>query len=90
MNIITTYENVNNNCEVVENFVTDENFFKGLNTVTFNKGLSIVKDGRKIVAKIYNRKDFFKNTNVSFNENYLYSVEFNGLSKECTTLLECL
>ena len=90
MNIISTFDSVNNNCEIVTNYVTDNNFYKHINKITFLNGCAILKDGRKVIAKIYNRKEFFKNTNVSYNEKYLFSVEFNGLMKECITLIECL
>ena len=45
-------------------------------------GEMIIKEGRRIVCKIYDRPKFFKGLNVFWNENYPYSLEFNGLKKE--------
>ena len=52
----------------------------------FENGVWIIKSGRKIVAKIYYRHDFFKGLNVKWNEKYPFSIEINGMAAECSTL----
>ena len=54
----------------------------------FKNGVWKIKSGRKIVAKIYYRPDFFKGLNVSWNEKHPFSVEINGMAAECSTLQE--
>ena len=52
----------------------------------FKNGVWTIKSGRKIVAKICYRPDFFKGLNVRWNEKYPFSIEVNGLGAECSTL----
>ena len=52
----------------------------------FKNGVWIIKNGRKIVAKICYRPEFFKGLNVRWNEKYPYSIEVNGMGAECSTL----
>ena len=52
----------------------------------FKNGVWTIKTGRKIVAKIYYRPEFFKGLNIKWNEKYPYSIEVNGMSAECSTL----
>ena len=52
----------------------------------FKDGVWIIKNGRKIVAKIYYRPEFFKGKNISWNEKYPFSIEINRMAAECTTL----
>ena len=54
----------------------------------FKDGVWIIKNGRKIVAKIYYRPEFFKGMKVSWNEKYPFSIEINGMAAECSTLEE--
>ena len=54
----------------------------------FKNGKMIIKSGRKIIAKIYYRPDFFRGLNVSYNKDYPYSLEVNGLGGECKTFDE--
>lgn len=54
----------------------------------FKNGVWIIKSGRKIVAKIYYRPEFFKGLNVSWNKKYPFSIEINRMAAECATLEE--
>ena len=54
----------------------------------FKDGVWIIKSGRKIVAKIYYRPEFFKGMKVSWNEKYPFQVVVNGMAAECSTLEE--
>ena len=54
----------------------------------FKNGVWIIKNGRKIVAKICYRPEFFKGMKVSWNEKYPFSIEINGMAAECSTLAE--
>ena len=54
----------------------------------FKNGVWAIKNGRKIIAKICYRPDFFKGLNVRWNEKYPFSIEVNGLGAECSTLEE--
>ena len=52
----------------------------------FKNGVWTIKSGRKIVAKIYYRPDFFKGLNVRWDEKFQFSIEINGMSAECYSL----
>ena len=54
----------------------------------FKDGVWIIKNGRKIVAKICYRPEFFKGKNISWNEKYPFSIEINRMAAECATLDE--
>lgn len=57
-----------------------------LNTI----GKIEIKDGRKIIARIYNRPVFFEGKNIRYPSHYPYNLELPhmGLSRECETLEE--
>ena len=52
----------------------------------FKNGVWIIKNGRKIIAKIYYRPEFFKGLNIKWNEKDPFSIVINGMSAECSTL----
>lgn len=56
----------------------------------FKNGKMIIKSGRITIAKIYHRPDFFRGLKVSYNENYPYSLEVNGIGCECKTFEEAV
>lgn len=58
--------------------------------INFENGKALIKSKGKTIAKIYYRPDFFEKQNVSWNRNYPYSIEVNGLSRECKNLDECI
>lgn len=51
--------------------------------LTFKNGLATIKEGRKILAKVYDRPEFFKGTKVVINSKYPYSIEIKGGMFEC-------
>lgn len=53
----------------------------------FTNGLFVIKRGRKIIAKVYDRNEFFKGTRYenSFKQ-FPYSIEAFGGMFECTDL----
>lgn len=59
-------------------------------TINFIKGLAIIKSGRRTVAKIYDRPEYFKGTKLEGKYSERYSLELTHLSvaRECTTLEE--
>lgn len=58
--------------------------------INFINGKSIIKSGRKIIAKVYYRPDFFKGTNVSWDTRYPYFLEINGMAAQCTSINEAI
>jgi len=56
----------------------------------FVGGRAIVRSGRNIVAKIYDRKEFFKGTKVSWSAKYPFSLEMSVGIKECVSLRDAL
>ncbi len=54
-------------------------------------GKAVVKEGRKVIAKIYDRRIFFaKLPSVGWNRKFQYSIEIGSMMRECTTIDECL
>ena len=51
----------------------------------FIYGKMTIKAGRKIIATIIYRPEFFKGTKVTWNEKYPYSLQINGMQAECET-----
>lgn len=51
--------------------------------INFINGKSIIKSGRKIIAKVYYRPDFFKGTKVRWDARYPYCLEINGMAAQC-------
>ena len=73
----------------------------GIHIIDLNKTLTkleeaaaaikqIVKSGRKIIAKVYYRPEFFKGTNVSWDTRYPYCLEMNGMAAQCTSIDEVI
>ena len=58
--------------------------------INFINGKSIIKSGRKIIAKVYYRPDFFKGTNVNWDARYPYCLEMNGMAAQCTSINEVI
>ena len=56
--------------------------------LNFINGKATIKQGKKIVAKVYYRPDFFRGLNVSYNEKKPYALEINGMGAECENLQE--
>lgn len=55
------------------------------------KGKAEIKEGRKIIAKIYDRAVFFKEHKITSGFSHPYSIEIPGVgSRECDTLQECI
>lgn len=62
-------------------------------TLHFIKGKAEIKKGRKVIAKVYYRPDFYREHNIKsqFSEKYPYSIEINGVGhRECESLKEAL
>lgn len=61
-------------------------------TITFNnQGVAVVKKGRKVISKVYNRPVFWKAKNIEniqYNTKYPYSLAIKGMSRECESLEE--
>ncbi len=53
-------------------------------------GKAIIKSGRKIIAKVYYRPDFFKGLNVNWDARYPYGLEMNGMAAQCKSLDEVM
>ena len=60
--------------------------------IKFIKGLAKIKSGKKIIAKIYNREDYFKAKGLKnpCSKNYPFSITNNNSMKECVNLDECI
>ena len=58
--------------------------------LNFINGKAVIKSGRKIIAKVYYRPEFFKGTNVNWDARYPYCLEINGLSAQCTSINEVI
>lgn len=59
----------------------------------FENGKCLIKDGRKIVAKIYDRPEFHKDTKyaTAFSKDYPYNLEIPNIgSIECVSIRECV
>lgn len=61
-------------------------------TLNFIHGKATVKNGRKIVAKIFDREQFFKGTKMEghYNKEYPFMLEMNIGGRECTSIDECI
>ena len=58
--------------------------------LNFINGKAVIKSGRKIIAKVYYRPDFFKGLNVNWDARYPYCLEMNGMSAQCTSINEVI
>ena len=56
--------------------------------LNFINGKAIIKSGRKVIAKVYFRPDFFNGLKVNWNKNYPYCLELNGMSAQCKDMAE--
>lgn len=59
------------------------------NDIKFVDGKAIVKDGRKIIAKVYDRPIYYKKHNLAnkYNDKYQYSLEIPSIGqKDCENL----
>ena len=74
------------------------NIFKSLleyyksSDLIFDKGRALVKKGRKIVAKIFDRETFYREHGLTnrYSAKYPWALEINGGVRECESLEECL
>ena len=57
-----------------------------------SNGVAVIKENRKIVAKIYNRAVFHEKSKVQFNSKYPFNLYFvkMGMSRECQTIEEVI
>ena len=60
--------------------------------LNFIDGRAIIKDGKIIVARVYDRDKFFKIHNINSGwSKYPYSIEIPNIgSRECKNIKECL
>ena len=58
--------------------------------LNFINGKAVIKSGRKIIAKVYYRPDFFKGLNVNWDARYPYGLEMNGMAAQCKSLDEVM
>lgn len=58
--------------------------------INFINGKAIIKIGRNIIAKIYDRRVFYRANNIKSGYSYPYSIELNVGSRECQTIDECI
>jgi hypothetical protein len=60
--------------------------------LNFKDGKAIVKKGNKIIAKVIDRKKFYKINNIksTYSSKYPYSIEMSGGIRECETIEECI
>ena len=56
--------------------------------INFKNGKAEIKNGRKIIAKVYDRKVFFAGTRYENSFSKPFSVEICGMMKECVSLDE--
>lgn len=58
----------------------------------FKNGKAEIKQGRKTIAKIIDRKEFYKINNLpqSYSEKYPYSLEMKFGIAECENLNKCI
>ena len=58
--------------------------------VEFINGKAVLRDGRKITAKVYYRPEFFRGKTVSWDKKFPYSLELPmlGVSAGCTDLVD--
>lgn len=58
--------------------------------INFNsEGVAVLKKGRRIVAKVFNRPIFWKVNNLhrySYDPKYPFSLEISGMSRECESI----
>ena len=60
-------------------------------TIQFVDGKAVVREGRKTIAKVFDRPVFFKGTRYENNfGRYRYSVEMYCGQKECSTIEEVI
>lgn len=58
--------------------------------LVFKNGKAQIKNGRNVIATIYDRVVFFANTNVNWNKKFPYSLQMNGSQAECEALNEAI
>jgi len=56
--------------------------------LNFINGKATIKEGGKIIAKIYYLPVFLNLLNVNWNKKYPYRIEINGLSAQCKDMAE--
>ena len=56
----------------------------------FIDGKCVIKNGKKIVAKIFYRPDFYAAHGIKSQHSYPYSLEINGGMRECSDIDEVL
>lgn len=52
-------------------------------SLQFKNGVALIKSGRKIKAKVYDRFEFHKDHLFAINKKYPFSIEVNGGAFEC-------
>ena len=58
--------------------------------IDFINGIATIKQGRKIVAKFFDRDTFFKNTKVNYSKKYCLELPKFGVSTESNDLNELI
>ena len=58
--------------------------------INFINGKSVIKQVRKIIAKVYYRPEFFKGKNVNWDTRYPYCLEINGMAAQCKSIDEVM
>ena len=76
--------------QVCDNYYTETPFYNNIDKITFIGGLAVIKDGRKIISKIYDRKVFYHINKIPSTFSKPYSITINNLIKECDNLSECI
>jgi len=61
-----------------------------MTTLKFIDGKAIVKNGRKIIAKVYDREVYYRLKNVKCNCSYPYSLEMCVGQRDCDSIEECI
>lgn len=61
-----------------------------INDINFENGKAIIKRGRKIFAKVYDRDIFYPANKIIKTYSYPFSLEIIGLGiRECKSIEEC-
>ena len=58
--------------------------------VKFENGKAVLRAGRKIVAKIYDRAVFYRVNNIKSGFSHPYSFEIAAGHRECDSIEECI
>lgn len=59
-------------------------------TLKFKNGKAQIKDGKNVIATIYDRAVFFAGTKVNWNANFPFALSMNGGQAEVKSLGEAI